>query len=47
MKSPILAAALILAAGPAVAEEWKLSVTPYVWATDVVEGFWWSDDQPR
>jgi hypothetical protein len=35
MKSPILAAALILAAGPAVAEEWKLSVTPYVWATDV------------
>jgi hypothetical protein len=37
MNSPTLAAAIVslMASAPVAAEEWKMSVTPYLWATDV------------
>ncbi len=36
MNRRLIAALIALAAsGPAAAEEWDFSVTPYVWATDV------------
>jgi len=37
MRSRVLAAAIVAltASAPAAADEWKMSVTPYLWATDV------------